>query len=772
MNTTTKLPTMDKLNKIFESLSNEDMRFIRINYSHAFYKVIFQEQFEIGMKYQLIPFEKLVESEVQKETRGSNPFLNVLKHIIQFILELEPIISLIHLFANIALETTNYNLKQTEFRYLQKTFHIHKKPKPYKRLKQLIIVRELSDLTPENIQYIEFIGWLILHKYMTSVALLIFSDKSCNSDCKITGSREFELSFTQQDFENYTNENLDNPFLLEIIDKIGIEYIDKIQDILNQKQQNKFDTIKSIIYMLIEAGNKNPDRKQLEYFLNICSLLFDEFKIIDLDNLDNKISLKYKEYLPISMDAKILKESQMSTFIFAEYFFKEYFQSIAPINLNKDDCILVLKYLESEYPTRYVDLAITSQFVPIEDCERLSYFICAYYHRESEHIKFNSIIKEFLKKDILGKSILFLDDIRGNIKAYTAEQLLAETTKAYQLLTSNSLITPEAKLCALNYIVDVIYEIETDQKRLIEIFNYYITLFSQIHLFSSPQEKYASYVLDAIVFSTSIENYKVQKTVNKLTSWLNHTKITDINNQIKFYRLGNLLYVLDSDKAISFTQIAFDISKDNIYLHEGTRLNYSVSLMGKSQYKKAYQILAKSKCCISDYQNALINNKIIAGYLCGKYTTKKTYMSFEKLISKNPKNMSSDCCIILNNYISSSLINGFIDDSIENGAYSIIEIGDKYHTFYAMHNLLILYFLRKDRDNFDKIQKQLELPYLMRKNKALIREKLQLINDNFEQCASLDELSNALSILSNKQRYGSDLIITPIIWGLMERWFK
>ena len=772
MNTTKKLPTIYKLDEILQALSNGDIRFMRINYSHAFYKVISQKKIEMEMKYRSIPFLKLVTPEEQNESSISNPFLNILKHIIQFIIDLDLVIALTHLFANIALEVTNYNLKRTEFKYLQKTFHIRRKPKPYKKLKQLIIVSELSDLKPENIRYIEFIGWLILHGYMTSSALLILSDKSCNPDCKIAKVTEYDLSFTQQDFENYTGKNLDNPFLLEIIDSIGIEYIDKIQDILNQKKQNKFQTIKSIIHILIKAGKNNPDWEQLEFFLKICSLLFEDFKLFDLQHLDNKIPLKYDEYLPISTEAKILKESQESTYSFAEYFFKEYFQNITPINLKKDDCILVLKYLESEYPTHYVDLAITSQFVPIEDSDRLSYFICAYYHRKTEHIRFSSNIKEFLIKDILGKSILILDEYRSNIKAYSTEQLTFETNKAYELLTNGSLITPEAKLCTLNYISDVTYEIETDQNKLIEIFDCYMKLFDQIRLFSAPEEKYVSYVLDAIIFSTSIENYKVQKTTDKLMSWLNHTKIVDFNNQIRYYRLGNLLYVFDSDKAVSFTQIAFDISKNDIYLHEGTRLNYSVSLMGKSQYKEAYQVLAKSKCRIPDYQNALKNNKIIAGYLCGKYTAPKTLASFEKLITKNQKNMSSDYCIILNNYISSLLINGLTNNHIEENAHRIIDMEDKYHTFYAMHNLLILYFLRKDRDNFDKIRKQLELPYLMRRNKDLIEEKLQLIAENFEQCCSLDELSKVLRDLNNKQEYSNDLIVTPIIWGLMERWFK
>ena len=768
-----KIPTIKKLSNIVSSLEKGEERFIILQYSHAFSKDIYQIKNKLGMTYQVILFSKLIN--VQEETleKPSNIFHRILIRIIQYIVELEPIVALVHLLANLALDVTGYNLKKTEVRSLQKFLYVHKKPKNLKRIKKIVIVPEFSELSLEDAQYMEFVGFLITNGYITSAALLVLSDQSYDAVYKIEGAKAYSIYFSRQDFEHYMDKPLEKPFLLEIINKVGIEHIDKLQNILNQNCQNRLQGIKDIIHLLIDIDPNFYARKELEYFLKICSLLFEEFKLFDLESLNNKISIEYKEALPTSIDAKILKELEGYTYSFTEMLFREYFQKASHIDLRKSDCLLVLAYLKNEYPTHYVDLAITSQFVPLSDFERISYFIIAYYHKKSQQLKFCNMIKEYLKKDCLGKTVLSLERYRGNIQDYLTSELLYQANKAFDFIQNTSIL-PEAKLCVLNYIADVVYEIESEQERFIEIFNFYIKIFADIKLISEPKKNYVCYVLDAIVFSTGIEDYGVQKKVDKLVQWVNDVSINDYNEKIRFYKLGNLLYALDNKKAVNFTRMAFELSENNILLHEETRLNYSVSLLGDAKYTLAFQILSQNKIKSPDYLNAFKNNTIVAGFLSNKYSAQKTFSEFKKLAGEIENPIYSDYCILINNYIASLLINNRLDksDEIEKKASHIVETHDKYHAFYAMHNLLILYFLQKDRCKFDSIYERIELPYLLRKHDWLMKEKLSLIKFNFDCCHTLDDLWQVLSQINGKEEYSSNLIITPVIWGLMERWFK
>lgn len=764
-------PSLAKLQEVLQKLRTGKVRIVKIEHSRAFYTDITSALQEMQVKSEIISFSDLIDAEAQPASK-SNLLFSLGSKVIRFITELSPVVALMNFLCNLALDSFGYYLKQSEVKQLKSQLHIKKKPGKYKKIKSTIVVSDVSALTLEQSKFLSFLSFLIEKRYITSTALLILSESSYVSEYNITGVQSYKISFEAEDFEYYTQEKPQNPFWVEIIDKIGVEYINKIQKISEDSAMDKTEVIKEIIQLLIRSKGDEYDLKQIDFFLKVCSLLFEEFHLFDLQFLETEIPLKHLEMLPLSVKAKLLKGTDKNTYFFTEIFFREYYQRFAELCLKEADYNIILDYLKSKYPKQYVDIAITSCFMPLNEFEQLSYFIVAYYYKKDQKLKFQKTIVEFLAKTALGQAILKLEKYREQMGNFDVPEAEYAIQKALTLIEKINSLQTEAKLCTLNYAADVAYEIVSEQNELIRIFNLYLNFLTEIKIFSNPQERYVSYVLDAISFSTCIENYQVQKQTNRLVEWVNNISVNDIDNQIRFYKLGNLLYTFDSEKAIHFTRMAFEISENNIIRHEETRINYSVSLMGKGLYPQAYKILSLAKVMTPDYQKAYQNNIIIAGFLVGKYSALEIQNQFKNLILNDGNALTSDDCIILNNYISAQLLaDCFKEVDVINNAGRIIQTGDKYHTFYAMHNLLLLYYLKKDKVNFIKLKSEIDIPYLMRKNKEIIEKKLQFMERFFDEYSTLESLQNGLCSL-REETYSNNLIITPVIWGMMERWIK
>lgn len=768
------IPTLLILKNILATLKQNSSRFVYIKYAHTFHNIILKEIKNLEFHYKIINFQDITSNKTNTDSTKPRKIPNFIINIFQYLVELHPVIAFVDLLANIALDKCGYYLKKTDYQQLKNVLGIRKKPGKHRKLKTIIVVKELQNLKEEEIHYIEFLGFLTQSGYLTNTALLIFSDKTYDTGLKFVDADNYDLKFTSDDFKEYTGELLKNDYLLEIIESLGIEYIDTLQELFESKTGQQFNLARQIIEQLLRHAGYNSSLKELDRFLIICSYLFDEFTYTDIEQINKKIVTNYQSMLPVSINAKILQNPETIIYTFSERKFKEYYLNIPPINILHQDAIKIIDYLQRQYPDRYVDLALAAKFMPLKESEKLSYFIIAYYHLKSQNLRYSNIVIEFLQEYPIGKIILDLDCYRADIRKYSVDDLSYTVNKGIELLDADAILYPEAKLCMLNYISDVAYEIITEQKRLEDIFEVYMRLFQELGIFSAPNERYVDYVLDAVIFSTSIEKYSIQKRVNKLVDWLEKRRFININNKIKFYRLGNLLYVLNIEKALDFTHIAFDISENNFILHEETRLNYSVSLMGAGKYEEAYDVLVKNKISSSDYQNALQNNTIIAGYLSKKYTSRKVLEKFDDLKKGTKERLTSDCCIILNNYVSALILNMCLNQSkkIEQISDKIINHQDSYHTFYALNNLLILYYLNQDFSKFQKVIEQLQVPYLIRKHNDLFDKKINFLKETFFEYYSYQELCQKFKQFDNSKQYANGLYSQPILWGLMERWFK
>lgn len=770
------MPTINRLKKIFNDISSGKERLIYLEYSHTFSQPISQNVLMLKKQKHVISFVDLNKSMNENRRFISHWLIDWIKRTLQFLIDLNPFVAIVNLLANMALDVANYHIRKSDIKNIRKNLILHHKPHKHQKIKKIIIVEELADLTEEECKYVDFLAYLIYQGYISSAALVIISDKLHNIKHGFNNIKIYKCYFTLEDYKAYTGKNIVNNYLLEIVDSLELKYLDILNNLLDGKEENEVNSAKEIINILIKSKGYDLASSDLTYFLKICSTLFEEFKLFDLEALSNDIDINYTGMLPVSIETNLLKEKESYTYSFTEIKFKEYFQKTSPLNLSKEDGIKIIKYLEDRYPFLYVDLAITSKFIPISDDEKLSFFLIAYYHNKKQKLKFKNIIQEFLENTFIGKLTLNLEKYRAYIKDYTIEQLKFEAYKAFEWLNRNNTLRLEAKLCILSYIADILYETETNERNLMKIFDYYKDIFSKMKVFSISNEKYLDFILDAIIFSTSISNYSVQKQVNRLIHLVENCFCNDLNKMIRFYSLGNLLHALDNNKAVNFTRIAFDISKDNIILHNESMVNYSVSLIGLSKYSEAFKILTScnEQVISADYRLALENNKLISGYLSGKKTIKTMRSRYQHITSELTSPPTSDQCIILNNYCSAMIIDSHLQykDLIEAISFEVINYSDSYHTFFAINNLLVLYYLINDKNKFDVYKTQLHAPYIHRNYKVISTEKVNYLEKNFEKRYSLFQLDIFFKELFVSEGYGNNLYISAVVWGLMERWFK
>ena len=766
--------SLKKLEMLFSKISETQERYIMISCSHVFSDKISFYIEKLKSQYQIIDFDDILNNSVEISKTSYSLPRKLISETIKFITELNPIISLTNFLANIALVFCNYYIKRSDIQELKKTFHIRKKPQKYKKLKKIVIVRELSLLRPDDIAYLNFIGYLIKKGYITSVALMVISDQEYGLSNCLDASCTIDLPFTEKDYEIITGNPPLNAHMLEIINTLGIKCIKELEQFYNSDNNIVLKSARDIIFLLIREKNYDSISDQIDYFLKICSTLFEEFKLFDLEALEKHIRTLYKDMLPVSLKISLLETGQLHTYHFTENIFRKYYRTTGDILLDKTTYLQIMDYLKTEYPTQYADLAVSSLVMPISEDQQLSYFIVAYYHRKKQNLKFHTIIHKTLESTLLGSKFLKLEQQKNYPKSFTKSEIRQECDGVLEIIGSNTVLSAEARLCVLSYIADLMYTTEDNTQRLIQVFKLYQSMFAEIHLFSEPEKLYIDYVLDAIAFSTAIETYEVQKTADRLIEWIDSNQPANYESKIKFYRLGNLLFALDPSKSKTYTELAFDLSKNNIILHEETRINYSVSLLGMRDYEKAYQLLIGCKVITPDYRNALENNKYIAGYLSGHYKASKLAIYFKNLAASGTKSLIGDYPIILNNYIAALIVSD-LDNSfseIMECAKLLLKSTDPYHIFYTTHNLMIYSYLRNDFNGFKYYASKIKIPYLLRKQANTFNMKISFLEESFGKYKTTEALTNTLLSFSDKESYAQDFYMLPVLWGLLERWFK
>lgn len=225
--------SLKKIETFFSQISETQDRFIMINYSHAFSDMLSFNVEKLRRQYQVINFKDILNNNTGVSKELYSLPRKLVTETIKFVTELNPVISLTNFIANAALEFCNYYIKQSDIKELRKILHIHRKPKKYKKLRKVIVVRDLSSLLPDDIAYLNFIGYLIKNGYITSAILVVISDQEYGISNLLDVSYTIDLPFTMEDYETITGSPLPNPRMLEIVNTLGIKCINELEQFYN-----------------------------------------------------------------------------------------------------------------------------------------------------------------------------------------------------------------------------------------------------------------------------------------------------------------------------------------------------------------------------------------------------------------------------------------------------------------------------------------------------------------------------------------------------------
>ena len=649
-----------------------------------------------------------------------------------------------------------------------------KKKKYYKKVKYIIYVDDSSCLSNTEIACLQLLSYLISQKYLVNVAILISqpTDLMLPHICDCVELYRVDAEDILCDSVDKDDQYVKNS--LFILNIVGIENVEKINYALNQKS-NTNKTIETIVNAIWADKGIKPCR-ELESFLNSCSMLFEQFELRDVEYISKiQNNEKYRQLFDIAKDAEIIKEINFQIFFFLQPFLREYYQKknfTYPSNFYKN----VYKYLEKNYPDQYDDLAIAIKNLSSNNDEILSKNILAYYFCGYTMSSYKlSKITENLKAFKLGDYLVKLDQIYQNHKNDTEIQIMCET---YFDLLEQSNISFDAKLAALSYGTRLYYELDVGQDELINISKKYRKLFAEIRIFSNRLTKNLNFALDFIAFSTCIESdYATKEVVQRLVPLL-QGDMRDIqrNKYLRFLRLGNVIYGNSSKEAELLLKKGYIQSKGNCYLNSLAGINYSTALIVQGKFDKSNDIL-ETIVSHSDKDSIIYisayNNYLISKFLSKTFNAEKNVKLFSAI---DVENFQSDSCIVKNNLVSFQILSGKMDFQTEIQLCNRISgMNDVYHNFFAKHNIMVIFFLTKD-SRFWNVMDNIQFPALLSEYQEIFLKKYTFLKYNFHQKWNIyqltEELNNWLSKTDFTMNEYSSYYNLPVLFGLIERWFE
>lgn len=790
MNLNSSFPSFKELREILHSAQkNRKNRIIQINYASGLQTVVEQECNQLKLSCKVIPFSTLRCSQFNlTEEPPATLFGSYIKKITSFLIALNLYGSFALFIADLARTTTNFCLKKSELSLLKGKVGIHtRKRKKYQALRNIIIVQDLTELSNDDFEYVSFLASLIREKYISRTLLVIFQNQN-NQLLKIPDDKYvYSLDLTAEIIKKYLNiEKEVDDGIIQIINLVGIQYLEVVFKIIDCRRGNEKSVEKLIAILIDKLSDYVPVNKtEINSFLKVCSLLFERFCLIDLDSTSPFQESKYKKLLTQCIEGKLLHAfipDAPLEYAFVENFIREYYRENSTIVFAPQVYRRIFDYLKNAYPQNYTDIALLSGLVGLPKYEILSFYIIAYYHDKfTTPLHKKQKVVAFLQSDTFGNRLIQLEHYYRHIIDTPRKTILGQ---CYELLEEILVqkVTLQAKLCALNFIATLVYELETAEDNRLKVMDSYRELLTQTHIFSEQKTSHSEYMADAVLFSTCIENnYQSTVLAQRLIELLNNSigEITSIKS-LRLFRLGNALYPTDILKGLEFTKKAYILSQDLVVEHEFARINYSASLIVCGEYVDAAKVLRESDFAYSalsfSTELSLENNRLIAEYFSESLSRKRAlYQGFKQLYERIKDKESSDINIVKNNYVSACLVTNYLKkvEQMEKLCQEIENSGDTYHMFFAAQNRLVLYYLTNNKAKFSEIKKRIIVPSLMRAYENFFEDKASFMYDHFNEFPTMEKLHHALTIWA--ERYSNRMFrhfTFPVPFGLIERWFE
>lgn len=751
-------------------------RICKIKYSYAFENIL-EDKFSLLQKeYNVYTIDDLFgesRDNSSKKSKLTDWLLGLLKNLLGVTPTYGTAFTIIFSIA----DTVSF-FKMSDLEKLREHLQLKEKPhKRYRKLKNILLVKNCSYLNMKEIKKVHFIKELIEKKYILNTLLIICEPLDFQSNLVVNKEAVYTIELDNNLLKSIFGFCVEDNYL-KLINVLGIEYAEYVKDLDNVTANNNELLVQKFVNDMLQKRGYDENEK-LSDFLKLCSLLFDVFSYEDIENVSEIKKICCEEELEKSVNSNIIENSLPNEYRFFVNFLRKYYQDNAQF-WGSDVKRQILDYLKEKYPNKYTDLALASILTSNSNEEKISLCLKSLYYDKNTTAKYKiNQIKEYLSKTPYSTlvNISQLNNVYDtmNYSKTDAKQLCMQSLMG---LSGLEFLSSEDKLMCLGSIAKVSYELMPQEflKRIDEL---YRKLLRDIHI-STTYKNYTSFIFDYIVFSTCIEDsFKTAQVVQRLVTYLRKTSLS-VEMDIKFSRLGNALFYNDYSKGLELTKRAYNLSEGYPIERKYSAINYSCSLGMCGEYEDAYQILKKEFNNMFFIKNAVsisaTNNYIITSYLSN---TKDAKWLIDKLSVLNKMlndYVFSDQQIINNNLLAAYIV----ENDITNHA-KIIELSnnmcstekDIYHLFFMHHNMMVYHFLAGDLDAFNRERKLCIVPRLLAPYRDFFISKADFLQENIDNNWNISQLQRQLSQWGEcyfEKKY--ILYKYPILFGFIERWFE
>lgn len=749
-------------------------RVCKIKYSSAYENYLKQKLSLLYKTFNVFQMEDLflADATPEKNSRLKSWGIGLLKNLLGIIPKYG-----ITFTALFSISDTIYFLKTSDLEKLMEKLQLREKPyKKYKKIKNIIIVKNVAYLNAEEIDKIRVIQELIQKKYIINTLLIFCEPMDFASSIYVNQEAVYVVPLDNKVLHSTFHYTL-NKDQIEILEILGIEYIEYVRNLETDLSANMDNLVKKIILdMLQKAGYEEEER--LNDFLRLCSLLFDAFYYEDIEKIADLKNVCCEDEIKKSIDSKLIRRNIQNEYHFFINKVRQYYQNSACLysdNIRNH----ILSYLKEKYPHRYTDLALAYILASDSTEEKVSICLKAIYfeQRKAPVYKIKEITHYLDGVDFdCIKAFIKLNDIYS-LTLYSHSNVDNLCKQCFYGLNDLGFLTPEEKLICLSSVAKVSYEI-MKPSFLLEIDTQYRNLFGKVCI-SRTYEKYISFILDYVVFSTSIEqSFETSQVVQRLLKYLQKSNIS-LQDKIRYSRLGNALFCNDPDKAMELTKQAYELSEDYLIEHKCATINYSCSLGICGEYGIAYDILQRE---FDGFFNTNIidvsaeNNFIIVSYLNKRQSIKWLVKKLLNLTEKIKIDTFSDSQIIYNNLFAALIEENrsINDEEIEKIFHKMQgNTNDTYHSFFLHQNRMTFYFLQNNYKQYKQERELYQVPGLLSSYKDFFKAKADFLEGNINQSWNIQQLQENLAIWGEiypEKKYS--LYKRPVLFGFIERWFE
>lgn len=754
--------------------------------------IFYKHNGHFGAKYAILSRYKKIELlsfKELKEQHGKNLLFRVL-HIFTAIIafvahersEIDARTSITTILSNIENIYLGIDKEKEYLKYLQ----IKKYPHKYVKAKFVIHIVDNDIDSDEDLNCLRILCKLIQSGRINNTVLLIsgekinmlnLSEKNQPEHIPVFELTENDLRFIASRNNIKYSESIGQN--INLVKTFGIQFfLDNFSyfKALSDVQDQTFDWIKKmdwIITQIIKTGD--IDRKEIYPLLEFTSFFERNFSKIEVQNFNNNELDADK--LEIAHELAILSKEKSTQYIIPTYFYKidsfRYYFSKKYSNDLQPMPKYVYEYFREYYPFEYMPalrvLQINTSLVDYK--EKQSLVICGYYYHKTEKglLDYKDYMC-FVPKDSISASIIEIYEFFRNGKQ--PEKFNVDIEKTIRSL-QNDLLDNIATCAAYVILLQFLKENHNHFPQI--SFSNILTAFRSKIIEIDTQDNYGKYwqthfKCQYIAFSLEDEEANARTSRRFMDDIQNLREDENfhmyvLENHLKgFSRIDLLAFSMGYNNAGEILHRLYSSTESSTILKELARINYSAYLIETEKYTEAEKILQKVDINFLENINidtycGYLNNLYLVQLKCNKIEIIEYTQLVKKLLQKDIN--CGDKYIIENNLSTAYLMSGANDNYAITQLMKVLENGNPYNSFFALHNLLAYYYSNNNTPKFNQIYNKISIPKLLKNDTTFFYKKFKWMKDNmgkkdfsaFKKDANVIACYNQLYLMSSIERW-------------------